>query len=217
MWGKVLTGVAVGVGAVAAAPFTGGGSLLGGASLIGSLTGATAVAAATGAGLTGAAVGGVLAESEKDEKRKDRDKARKEGETKAKAEMSVKLKNLEEKLTLAAKQLHCQEKTFQMLIALEAVAVSCASCDIDFSDKEKQEIGEFVSGMLGANIPENVKHKIKTIYDNPPSIKEAFNLAKNTGVELSMYEDLIQFVMEIDGINEEERVFVQAWNQLKAA
>jgi len=30
MWGKVLTGVAVGVGAVAAAPFTGGGSLVGG-------------------------------------------------------------------------------------------------------------------------------------------------------------------------------------------
>ncbi len=40
MWGKILAGAAVGVGAVAAAPFTGGGSLLGGASLIASLTGA---------------------------------------------------------------------------------------------------------------------------------------------------------------------------------
>lgn len=49
MWGKVLAGVAVGVGAVAAAPFTGGGSLLGGASLIASLSGAGTIAAAVGA------------------------------------------------------------------------------------------------------------------------------------------------------------------------
>ena len=41
---KVLGGVAIGVGAIAAAPFTGGGSILGAATLVGSLTGAGALA-----------------------------------------------------------------------------------------------------------------------------------------------------------------------------
>ena len=49
MWGKVLAGVAIGVGAVAAAPFTGGGSLLGAATLGASLSGAGTIAAASGA------------------------------------------------------------------------------------------------------------------------------------------------------------------------
>ena len=41
--GKILLGAAIGVGAVAAAPFTGGGSVLAGASLAASLTGAGAI------------------------------------------------------------------------------------------------------------------------------------------------------------------------------
>ena len=60
--GKILAytvgGVALGVGAVAAAPFTGGGSLLGGASIIASLAGAGVVAGV--AGVAGAAGGAVV-------------------------------------------------------------------------------------------------------------------------------------------------------------
>ncbi len=52
MWGKILAGAAVGVGAVAAAPFTGGGSLLGAATLASSLAGAGTVAAAAGVGVS---------------------------------------------------------------------------------------------------------------------------------------------------------------------
>lgn len=36
-------------------------------------------------------------------------------------------------------------------------------------------------------------------------------------MSLDVYDDLIRFVMEIDGIKPEEEAFVQAWNQLKAA
>lgn len=41
---KMLGGVAIGVGAVAAAPFTGGGSVLGAATLLGSMAGAGTIA-----------------------------------------------------------------------------------------------------------------------------------------------------------------------------
>lgn len=213
MWGKVLAGVAVGVGAVAAAPFTGGGSLLGGASLLASLTGAGTIAAATGAALTGAAIGGVMADSEEDEKENFKNQGRAEG----KAEVLMEMRMLEEKLLSALKTLKSHDEHFKAIIALEAVGVSCAACDGDFSVNEKEEIGEFVKGMLSQNIPADVKNKIQTIYDTPPTIKEAFILAQNSGIALDVYEDLIQFVMEIDGIKKEEKEFVQAWNQLKAA
>lgn len=213
MWGKILAGVAVGVGAVAAAPFTGGGSLLGGASVLASLAGAGTIAAATGAGLTGAIVGAAMADSDE----KDKENIKNEGKAEGKAESLLEMGKLEEKLIEALTNLKSHDKHFKAIIALEAVGVACAACDGDFSDNEKEEIGEFVKGMLAQSIPEDVKAKIQSIYDNPPTVKEAYILAEASGVSLDVYEDLIKFVMQIDGIKEEERVFVQAWSQLKAA
>lgn len=213
MWGKILAGVAVGIGAVAAAPFTGGGSLVGGATLLSSLAGAGTIAAATGAGLTGAAIGASMADSEK----KEKEDIKNQGKAEGKAEGLLEMKRLEEKLIAALTKLKSHDSHFKAIIALEAVGVACAACDGDFSDNEKEEIGEFVKGMLAQSIPEDVKARIQSIYDNPPTVKEAYLLAAASGVSLDIYEDLIQFVMQIDGIKEEERVFVQAWSQLKAA
>ena len=72
-WTKVIGGAVIGVGAIAAAPFTGGGSLLGAASLASSLAGAGALAA--GAGAAGATAGAVMGRREKEEEE------RKKGET----------------------------------------------------------------------------------------------------------------------------------------
>lgn len=213
MWGKILAGVAVGVGAVAAAPFTGGGSLLGGASALASLAGAGTIAAATGAGLTGAVVGAAMADSDE----KEKENIKNEGKAEGKAESLLEMEKLEEKLIEALTNLKSHDAHFKAIIALEAVGVACAACDGDFSDNEKEEIGEFVKGMLAQSIPEDVKAKIQSIYDNPPTVKEAYILAEASEVSLDVYEDLIKFVMQIDGIKEEERVFVQAWSQLKAA
>jgi hypothetical protein len=213
MWGKILAGVAVGIGAVAAAPFTGGGSLVGGATLLSSLAGAGTIAAATGAGLTGAAVGAAMADSEE----KEKEDMKKQGKAEGKAESLLEIEKLEKKLIEALTNLKSHGAHFKAIIALEAVGVACAACDGDFSDNEKEEIGEFVKGMLAQSIPEDVKARIQSIYDNPPTVKEAYLLAEASGVSLDVYEDLIQFVMQIDGIKEEERVFVQAWSQLKAA
>ena len=190
-WGKILTGVAIGVGAVAVAP---GGTLVVGATLIGSLA---------GAGIAGIAGVAVIDSNIS---------AREEGKIEAKAEYTIQLTELQNKLVAACSG---ADNHFNAIIALEAVGVACAACDDDFSEKEKEEIGEFVKGMLAQNIPEDVKEKIKEVYDNPPTVEEAFILAEKSGVELSVYEELIQFVMEIDGVKEEEEAFVHAWNQLK--
>ncbi|MCP5142512.1 MAG: hypothetical protein H6926_00540 [Chromatiales bacterium] len=213
MWGKVLAGIAVGVGAVAAAPFTGGGSLLGGASLIASLSGAGTIAAAVAAGLAGGAVGAAVADSDDNEKKQIKEEGRAEG----KAENSLQIEKLEKALFQALTKLKSHDEHFKAIIAMEAVGVSCAACDGDFSENEREEIGEFVKGMIAQSIPEDVKEKIQNIYDRPPTVKEAFLLANASGIPLDVYEDLIRYVMEIDGVKPEEEAFVQAWNQAKAA
>lgn len=213
MWGKILTGVVVGVGAVAAAPFTGGGSLLGGASLIASLSGAGTIAAAVGAGIAGGVAGAAMAESDEAEKRKIKN----EGKAEGKAENAIQIEKLANNLSQALEKLKSHDDHFKAIIAMEAVGVSCAACDGDFSDNEREEIGEFVKGMIAQSIPEDVKEKIQSIYDYPPTVEEAFLLAKDSKMSLDAYEDLIRFVMEIDGVKPEEEAFVHAWNQLKAA
>ena len=213
MWGKILAGAAVGVGAVAAAPFTGGGSLLGGASVIASLTGAGTIAAAVGAGTVGGVVGAAVADSEENEKKQ----IKKEGRAEGLAENAIHIEKLANKLSQALEMLKSHDEHFKAIIAMEAVGVACAACDGDFSDSEREEIGEFVKGMIAQSIPKDVKDKIQDVYDSPPTVKEAFLLAKDSGMSLDVYEELIRFVMEIDGIKPEEQAFVQAWNQLKAA
>ncbi len=213
MWGKILTGAVVGIGAVAAAPFTGGGSLLGGVSLIASLSGAGTIAAAVGAGIVGGGVGAAMADSDENEMKQAKEQGRAEGM----AENSLQIEKLVNELSQALEKLKSHDEHFKAIIAMEAVGVSCAACDGDFSDNEREEIGEFVKGMIAQSIPKEVKEKIQDIYDNPPTVKEAFLLAKDSGISLDIYEDLIRFVMEIDGIKPEEEAFVQAWNQLKAA
>lgn len=213
MWGKILTGAVVGIGAVAAAPFTGGGSLLGGASLIASLSGAATLAGAVGAGTVGGIAGAFIAKESENEKADIKN----EGIIEGKAQSAAKIKELEKNLLQALKKLKSHDQHFKAIIAMEAVGVSCAACDGDFSDHEKEEIGEFVKGMMAQSIPTEVKEKIQKIYDNPPTVQVAFILAQKSGIPMEIYEELIRFVMEIDGIKPEEEAFVLAWHQLKAA
>ncbi|AFU68738.1 hypothetical protein P700755_001923 [Psychroflexus torquis ATCC 700755] len=66
--GKILGGILVGVGAIAAAPFTGGGSLFAAGVSLSAALGGTAVAAAVGAGIAGGTAGAVMANKENKEK-----------------------------------------------------------------------------------------------------------------------------------------------------
>ncbi len=78
-WGKILGMAALGVGAVAAAPFTGGGSILAATGAAASLAGAGTVATAVGVGAAGAVAGAAMSDNEEEEKRESR-RAREEAE-----------------------------------------------------------------------------------------------------------------------------------------
>lgn len=210
---KILGGAAIGVGAIAAAPFTGGGSLLGAATLAGSLAGAGTVAAAVGAGVAGAAVGAAMGG---DDYEKGRSEGKKEGQKQGKAESAVEIAAMEKKFEELLARLDAAAVNYKAIYAMEAVAVAVASCDGEICDAERKQIEEFISGISRSVLPQEVKDKIEDLYKNPVNIKEAFEMASATSIGMEVYDSIIQVVMHADGIKyEEEKVFIQAWNELK--
>lgn len=210
---KVLGGAVIGVGAIAAAPFTGGGSLVGGASLLGSLAGAGTIAAAVGAGIAGGVVAANL-----DGNEEARKAGFNEGVKKAKAEQLADISELRDRLEKAMESLRAAGEHFNTIIALNAVAVATAQCDGDITQSERENIELFINGLASGAIPEAVKAKIESIYQQPPTVQEAFELAKKSGMSLSIFDEIINLVVySNDTLHPQEAAFMQAWNSLKAA
>jgi hypothetical protein len=210
---KILGGAVLGVGAVAAAPFTGGGSILGAATLASSLAGAGTIAAAVGAGAVGAAIGASLGDEDE-----ARDQGYRQGKMEAKAETLKDIERLTASLNTALGKLRESTKCFNAIYAMEAVAVACANCDGEICAEEREQIEMFISGISRGTLPESVMVRIREIYEHPLNIKEAFQLAKNAEVEMEVFDSIINLVMHADGVvHQKEQAFVQAWNILKAA
>ncbi|HDY8109094.1 TPA: TerB family tellurite resistance protein [Vibrio vulnificus] len=209
---KVLGGVAVGVGAVAAAPFTGGGSIFGAVTLAGSLAGAGTVAAAIGAGAVGAAVGAAM-DSDDDIKKK----AYRDGKADGIAENAAKLQQLENKLKQAVAKLKDSADYYDTIYAMEAVALAVAHCDGSFCDDERKQIDEFIAGVASSSLPNEIKQKLTDMYESPLNIREAFELVKRADLDLELVDEIIDVVIHADDhVHENESAFIQAWNEMKS-
>jgi hypothetical protein len=209
----VAGGAVIGVGAIAAVPFTGGGSLLGAATLAGSLAGGGAVAAAVGAGVAGAVIGAHLGDDTASRQRHVDD-----GYAKGKAENAVAVNELRNKLERIFEELKSAGKFFDGVVAMQAVAIAAANCDGEICESEKNDIEMFISGLSASNLPASVIAQITSLYEKPPSLRDAFAMAADSGMEMSMFDDIINLVVQSDGVvRVEEDAFMQAWNELKAA
>lgn len=193
---KILAGVTIGVGAVAAAPFTGGGSVLAAATLIGSLSGAAAIATATGAAVAGGAAGYILGNKE-DKKQADtvviaKEEGKRAGEALAKEEYAKIMKNLCERIK--------EYQNFENhLIGFFAVGLAVAHADGEVSFEEKQELEEFISGISASYLPESVQVQIKKLEETPPNFNVAMEYAKKYGCKAEDIRDIIQLIIMADG------------------
>ncbi|HIQ27442.1 MAG TPA: hypothetical protein EYH42_02950 [Sulfurovum sp.] len=197
-FGKMLGLAALGIGAVAAAPFTGGGSILGAATLGASLAGAGTIAAAAGAGAVGAAAGVALTRKEEEEEKRRNEKSAKNNKNADKATDIVK----------------GYEKHTTLIIALTAIGVAMANADGEISEEEREELNEYVGGVASANYPEVVLNTIKGIIANPPTFNEAMKyLEKVSAVEYPEIRNLLVAVMESDNkIHDKEKAFLSAYD-----
>lgn len=204
-FGKILGLAALGVAAVAAAPFTGGGSLFGAATLAGSLAGAGAIAAAGTAGAVGAGVGYALSRKEEEEEKVKNEKI---------AELRKKAEKFEEDFKRAISQFQGDKEYFNYIIASTAMGMAIANADGQISNDELIEINEFIGGMASSNYPQHIVYTITQLKDNPPSFNEAMKYLEK--VNVTNYESirsLIELVIEADGIiHEKEKAFLEAFN-----
>lgn len=205
-WGKMLSLAALGVGAVAAAPFTGGGSVLGAATLAASLTGAGTVAAAAGAGAVGAAAGAYM--SRKEEEKENEEIAR----------LRKKTDKLEEEIKNAINRLKGDKEYFNYIISLTAIGLAMANADGKISPEEDIEIKEFIGGIASGQYPDHVKDAINNLYQKIPSFNTAISYLEKVDPEnFPLIRDFLELIMEADGItHEKEEAFLKAFDSLKA-
>lgn len=205
---KILGGVALGVGAVAAAPFTGGGSIVGAATLAGSLAGAGTVAAAVGAGVVGGVAVSAMSDAEKEE-------GRREGKREATAEYDKKLEKFSSQLGVVEKKLADTKDYFRLLIALFSVGMATANADGEIVQSELEDLDEFVLGVLKSSaLPKDLKDRVQEIKDNPPNFSTAVSEIKQLkNIEnYEIFETVIEIISLSDGIlHEKEKEFLASF------
>ena len=133
-----------------------------------------------------------------------------------KVEFISEFDSLKKHLSDAFNTLSSMDEYWDAIVAIEAVGTSCASSDKDFSDKERKEIRKFIHSInKNQNMPSSIKEKIDNLYENPLPLNKAFLLAKETKIEMSVFEELVDLVMHVDGIKFEEKVVLNAWHNFK--
>ncbi|BBE31765.1 hypothetical protein OSSY52_19060 [Tepiditoga spiralis] len=211
---KVLGGIVIGAGAVAIAPFTGGGSVLvAGITLAKSLAGAEAVA--VGAAVIGAA-GAVISDMDNDNKINS---AYKKGIEQGKSENLSEMENLKSKLKKASKRFKEYKEFENYLLACYAVGISVACCDGDFSDAKKNTLEEFIQGVSFKNYPITFEKTIQILYNNPPTFDEAMTFVKKSNAtDLCVFTDIIDIIIASDNVDRyKERKYREDWENFISA
>ncbi len=216
-WTKVIGGAVIGVGAIAAAPFTGGGSLLGAASLASSLAGAGALAA--GAGAAGATAGAVMGRSEKEEEERKARQAKQKGEQEADARNAIKLEKLRDEIANILRTIEVREN---FLVTAFAVGICAANADHSICDEEREEIETLVAGLGKLEfISEASRARVEAWYNNPPNLNTVWKLIEKNGLDQPKYIAIFSNIVEMviwadDERNNHEHEFTKAWNSLVA-
>lgn len=187
---KILGFAALGVGAIAAAPFTGGGSLLGAATLAESLAGAGAVAAAAGA------VGGVVGMAESDVEEEER---RSERKIVHEAAFNDGVKKGTDKT--AKKFAAILEKEDNYRIGIFALGMCIAAKDDDIADEEIEEIERYL-GRPDNELNHNIAEELEDICNNIPEFYEVKSkyLEQFSNDDLKNLNDFVNAIIEADGI-----------------
>jgi len=204
---KILGGVAIGVGAVAAAPFTGGGSVLGAATLLGSMAGAGAAAAV--AGTAGAVAGAVLSAQEKEERQNETRRA-----TEAGVAVGAKIAEdqWKEKFITLCNKLKERENFENSLIGLMAVGLAVANADGEICDEERFELDDLISGISSSSLPSSIKETILQMRNDPPNFNQAMAIARKYGCNVEDIDVVIEVMANADDvITPEEDAFISKW------
>lgn len=193
-WKIILGGVGLGVGAVALAPFTGGGSIAGAIALGEALTVGGAVAGVVGGGVAGAM-------ASKNAEKEGHEEGHEKGYQQGKAENNVEIAKLKKKFQNYNSNIKSTKNYFEQLIAMESIAVACLEYFKVNTKNKQEEISDLLHSIGADTLPQEIKNKINNIYNNPPTIQEALTLAKNTNLDREICKNIIILTADIYNIN----------------
>lgn len=152
--GKGLMGAAIGVCAIAAAPFTGGGSVLAGTSLVGALSSGAAIASATVAAAAGA-TGGMISQADENERKSTQIK---------KAKKAAFKDGVNEGIYLSAEAL---KNMAAFSLSLTALAYYFARCDGSIDEEEMLELDFYLTSLkMHKDMPKPIKKELAKIGKN---------------------------------------------------
>lgn len=210
--GAILAGAVVGVLAVAAAPFTGGGSVLGAATLAGSLAGAGGLAAA--AGVAGAAAGAGLANQQRKQVAETSFQLAQE---RVAAEYATKTAALQEALSKAAQRFKEHNEFNNFVLCLIAVGASMAACDGNVHLEEQSQLREFALGIVSTKLPPTIEKAVSSLMACPPPFDQAMMYVERLGPDVWPHIDaVLAVVSEADGVlTQEEKDFLVKWAEYK--
>ncbi len=217
LW-KVLGGVVIGVAAVAAAPFTGGGSIIGAASLATSLAGTGTICLAVAAGGTGAAV---AAYSENTDSKKRRQASRDgfvKGKEEGLAQANLKVKEYLVTLEKGITQQKEMRNYVNLVIALFAVGMTTADSNGKPSRDQILQIEEFVVGVAHSDFPPYAKGIMTKMKNSPPTFNEAMRYVNRLdNIDNNLFESVIEVVSATDGTpSKKERAVLDAFRMAVA-
>lgn len=206
---KVFAGAAIGVGAIAAAPFTGGVSVLGAARVLGTMSAAKAVTVGVRTGV----------EMVKKNSERKYNQAREDGYRLAKAENILEMDQLKEQLSEMMSDISKRE---QFIVTAFALGISCAYADGHVCNTEMDELDSLVVGIGSSQIlSETTKKQIIEIQMTPPNLSTVWDMIKRhnfvTERHLTMFSTVVEIVVQADNMETpEEREFIERWYNLSA-
>lgn len=188
--GKGLIGAAIGVCAVAAAPFTGGGSVLAGTTLVGALGSGAAIAGATVAAAAGA-TGGIMAQADESERKNKQIK---------KAKKAAFKDGVNEGIHLSAEAL---KNMAAFSLALTALAYYFARCDGSIDENEMLELDFYLNSLkMHKDMPEPIKKELAKIEKNKVlSFSDVKRYLDDISVDtLKELQEVIDNIINADGV-----------------
>lgn len=206
---KVFAGAAVGVGAVAAAPFTGGASVAGAVRVLTTMSAAKAVAVGVGAGV----------DMVKKNAEKKYNRAREEGYQQAKTQYKLQIDKLQEQLTVMMADISKRE---QFIVTAFALGICCAYADGHVCNTEMDELDYLVAGIGRSDmLSETTKKQIIDMQMSPPNLSTVWAMIKkhrfDTEHHLQIFSTVVEMVVHADEMETpEERAFIERWNNLAA-
>jgi len=206
MFGKILLGIAAGVGAVALAPFTGGGSLIA-VGLAQSLVGAGALAA--GAGAVGGVAGAIVADIENDDRNEERKSAKEKGFSDG---FSKGQEEAIKKLTAILVDISKRDK---YLIAMAALCYAIANCDGSVSEAENDELDHYLNYIItnGNALSPEVRRRLEEIKERKDGFETiSVELDNVLAHDLTAFDEIVMNIIDADGmLADNERIIKSQW------